>query len=74
VTLLVAYRSKRGSTQEVAKAIARRVGGHEVEVRRAADVEEPTPASDARDWDAIDKWADEVAAALEPRNLAGRQA
>ena len=45
VPLLVAYGSKHGSTQEVAEAIARRlrIGGHEVELRRAADVEDVTP-------------------------------
>jgi menaquinone-dependent protoporphyrinogen oxidase len=31
------------------------------------------PASDARDWGAIDNWADEVATAFEPRELAGRE-
>ena len=31
------------------------------------------PASDARDWDAIDEWADAVAAMLEPLALAGRK-
>jgi len=29
------------------------------------------PASDARDWDAIDEWAGEVATAFEPHALAG---
>ena len=74
--LRVTYWRKHGSTRGVAEAIARRLemGGHEVEVRRAADVEELTPARNARDWDAIDKWADEVAAARALRDLAGRQA
>jgi hypothetical protein len=31
------------------------------------------PASDARDWDAIDGWAAEVATAFEPHALAGRK-
>jgi menaquinone-dependent protoporphyrinogen oxidase len=31
------------------------------------------PASDARDWDAIDEWADDVATTLEPSALAGRK-
>ena len=31
------------------------------------------PASDARDWDAIDEWADDAATTLEPRALAGRR-
>jgi hypothetical protein len=31
------------------------------------------PASDARDWDAIDEWAGEVATAFEPHALAGRK-
>lgn len=45
VSLLVAYGSKHGSTQKVAEAIARRLrmAGHEVELRRAADVEDLTP-------------------------------
>jgi len=30
-------------------------------------------ASDARDWDAIDEWADDVATMLEPRALARRK-
>jgi menaquinone-dependent protoporphyrinogen oxidase len=164
--LLVAHGSKHGSTQEVAEAIAQRLRkkGLEVELRRAAEVEELTPydgvvlggalyfgrwhqdaarflakhrrelaaqppavfalgpksadehglvesraqldkalakvpevkprsiavfggvldpaklrfplsrmqAIDARDWDAIDEWADDVATMLEPRALAGR--
>jgi menaquinone-dependent protoporphyrinogen oxidase len=31
------------------------------------------PASDARDWDAIDEWAGEVATAFEPHALTGRK-
>jgi menaquinone-dependent protoporphyrinogen oxidase len=31
------------------------------------------PASDARDWDAIEAWADEVGTVLEPRELACRR-
>ena len=31
------------------------------------------PASDARDWDAIDEWADDVAATLGSPALAGRK-
>jgi menaquinone-dependent protoporphyrinogen oxidase len=31
------------------------------------------PASDARDWAAIDEWADDVATTLEPGALAGRK-
>jgi menaquinone-dependent protoporphyrinogen oxidase len=31
------------------------------------------PASDTRDWNAIDEWADDVATTLEPRALAGRK-
>jgi menaquinone-dependent protoporphyrinogen oxidase len=31
------------------------------------------PASDARDWAAIDEWAGEVATAFEPHALAGRK-
>ena len=30
-------------------------------------------ASDARDWDAIDEWAEDVATTLEPSALAGRR-
>ena len=165
--LLVVYASKHGSTQEVAEAIARRLGesGLEVELRCAADVADLTaydgvvlggalyfgrlhqdaarflakhrlelaerppaifalgpktadaqglaesraqldkalakvpevearsvavfggvvdpaklrfplsrlPASDARDWDAIDEWADDVAATLGSPALAGRK-
>jgi menaquinone-dependent protoporphyrinogen oxidase len=49
MTLLVAYGSKRGSTREVAEALARKLaeGGREVELRRAADVEDLT------DYDAV---------------------
>jgi menaquinone-dependent protoporphyrinogen oxidase len=45
VTVLVAYGSKRGSTKEVAEAIAEKLNhvGRKVEVRRAADVEDLTP-------------------------------
>lgn len=45
VKLLIAYASKHGSTQEVAEAIAERVGRGdlEVELRRAADVADVTP-------------------------------
>jgi menaquinone-dependent protoporphyrinogen oxidase len=45
VPLLVAYGSRHGSTEEVAKAVARRLrmGGVEVELRCAADVEDLTP-------------------------------
>jgi menaquinone-dependent protoporphyrinogen oxidase len=45
VPLLVAYGSKHGSTQEVAEAIARRLGtsGLEAEVRPAAELEDLTP-------------------------------
>ena len=31
------------------------------------------PASDARDWDAIDEWAGEIATAFEPHALTGRK-
>jgi flavodoxin len=43
--LLVAYVSKHGSTREVAEAIAETLekAAHEVELRRAADIEDPTP-------------------------------
>jgi menaquinone-dependent protoporphyrinogen oxidase len=43
--LLVAYGSKHGSTKEVAEAIAAKVksAGREVEVRRAAEVEDVRP-------------------------------
>lgn len=43
--LLVAYGTKHGSTREVAEAIAERLreGEREVELRCAADVEDPTP-------------------------------
>ena len=45
MTLLVAYGSKHGSTQEVAEAVAERLraGGQEVDLRRAADVDDLTP-------------------------------
>jgi menaquinone-dependent protoporphyrinogen oxidase len=45
MTLLVAYGSKHGSTQEVAEAVAERLraGGREVDLRRAADVDDLTP-------------------------------
>ena len=45
MTLLVAYASKHGSTQEVAEAVAEqlRAGGREVDLRRAADVDDLTP-------------------------------
>jgi len=45
VPLLATYGSRHGSTQEVAEAIARRLrmGGLEVEVRRAAEVDDLTP-------------------------------
>jgi menaquinone-dependent protoporphyrinogen oxidase len=45
MTLLVAYGSKRGSTKEVAEAVADqlRTGGRVVELRRAADVDDLTP-------------------------------
>ena len=45
LSLLVAYASKHGSTQEVAEAIARRLGesGLEVELRCAVDVADLTP-------------------------------
>ena len=45
MTLLVAYASKRGSTKEVAEALAERLrsDGHLVEVRRAADVDDLAP-------------------------------
>ena len=41
---LVAYASKHGSTEEVARAIARSIrdAGHEVEVRRANEVRDVT--------------------------------
>jgi menaquinone-dependent protoporphyrinogen oxidase len=44
VTLLVAYGTKHGSTQEAAEAIAARMqrAGREVELRRAADVDDVT--------------------------------
>ena len=43
--LLVAYGSKRGSTQEVAETIAdtMKSAGREVELRRAAEIEDLTP-------------------------------
>jgi menaquinone-dependent protoporphyrinogen oxidase len=31
------------------------------------------PASDARDWDAIDEWADKVVTTIEPRALTARK-
>ena len=45
MTLLVAYGSKHGSTQEVAEAVADRLraGGQEVDLRRATDVDDLTP-------------------------------
>jgi menaquinone-dependent protoporphyrinogen oxidase len=45
MTLLIAYGSKRGSTREVAEALAKKLaeGEREVELRRAADVEDLTP-------------------------------
>ena len=45
MSLLVAYGSKHGSTQEVADAIGRRLrkSGLEVELRCAAEVEDLTP-------------------------------
>jgi menaquinone-dependent protoporphyrinogen oxidase len=45
MTLLVAYASKRGSTKEVAEALAERLrkDGRVVEVRRAADVDDLAP-------------------------------
>jgi menaquinone-dependent protoporphyrinogen oxidase len=45
VKLLIAYASKHGSTQEVAETIAEKVrrGDLEVELRRAADVDDVTP-------------------------------
>lgn len=45
MTVLVAYGSKRGSTQEVAEAIAAKMhhAGSEVELRRATHVENLTP-------------------------------
>jgi menaquinone-dependent protoporphyrinogen oxidase len=45
VTLLVAHGSKHGSTQEVAEVVAERLrqDGREVELRRAADVDDLTP-------------------------------
>jgi menaquinone-dependent protoporphyrinogen oxidase len=45
MTLLIAYGSKRGSTREVAEAIAKKLaeGEREVELRRAADVDDLTP-------------------------------
>jgi menaquinone-dependent protoporphyrinogen oxidase len=45
VKLLVAYGSKHGSTREVAEAIAETLekAAHEVELRRAADIEDLTP-------------------------------
>ena len=45
MTLLIAYGSKRGSTREVAEALAKKLaeGDREVELRRAADVDDLTP-------------------------------
>jgi menaquinone-dependent protoporphyrinogen oxidase len=45
VKLLVAYGSKHGSTREVAEAIAETLekAAHEVELHRAADIEDLTP-------------------------------
>ena len=45
MTLLVTYGSKRGSTKEVAEALAERLDdrGREVELRPAADVDDVTP-------------------------------
>lgn len=45
MTLLIAYASKHGSTQEVAEAIAAKVksAGREVELRQAAEVEDLEP-------------------------------
>jgi flavodoxin len=102
-SILVARASKRGSTEEVATFVGKRLRerGLVVDVRRAAEVEDLAyydgvvlggslyfgrwhddaasffggvidpaklrfpfnrmPASDARDWEAIGAWADEVA-------------
>ena len=69
------------SRAQLAKALAK---VPEVEPRSVAvfgGVVDPTtlrfplshmPASDARDWDAIDEWADDVATMLEPRTVARR--
>jgi menaquinone-dependent protoporphyrinogen oxidase len=45
MTLLVAYGSKRGSTKEVAEALAERLreDGRDVDVRRAAEVDDLAP-------------------------------
>jgi menaquinone-dependent protoporphyrinogen oxidase len=45
MTLLIAYGSKRGSTREVAEALAKKLadGEREVELRRAADVDDLRP-------------------------------
>jgi menaquinone-dependent protoporphyrinogen oxidase len=45
MTLLIAYGSKRGSTREVAEALAKKLaeGEREVELRRAADVDDLAP-------------------------------
>lgn len=45
MTLLVAFGSKHGSTQEVAEAVAERLraSGREVDLRHAADVDDLTP-------------------------------
>jgi menaquinone-dependent protoporphyrinogen oxidase len=71
-----------GSRAQLAKALAK---VPEVEPRSIAvfgGVVDPTklrfplnrmPTSDARDWNAIDEWADDVATTLEPRAHAGRK-
>ena len=126
-SILVAHASKKGSTEEVATFVGKRLRerGLVVDVRRAAEVEDlafydgvvlggslyfgrwhddaasflkrfrdalaerplavfggvidpaklwfpfsRVPASDARDWDAIAAWADEVAAAFAPAEVA----
>lgn len=61
-TILVAYATRYGSTQEVAKAIAMtlRSRGYQVELQPASPLHAKS-ASDMRDWEAIGVWAEELA-------------
>jgi menaquinone-dependent protoporphyrinogen oxidase len=49
------------------------VFGHVVDSTKLRFPLNRTLASDARDWDAIDEWAGELATAFEPHALAGRK-
>ena len=60
-------RSRRSSRGSVA------VFGGVVDPNEAPVPLSRMPASDARDWDAIDEWAGEVATAFKPHALAGRK-